>query len=64
MSKRKQETLFWGVILILVGVLFLLDSLGIDIDIWDIVGKFWPTILIAIGVKNILVHYQNKESSE
>lgn len=61
MSKRRQDMLFWGIILLAIGVIFMLDNLGVDIDVWDIIGDFWPMILIGIGLKNIWVHYQNKK---
>jgi lia operon protein LiaF len=64
MSRKKQESLFWGLILLIVGVLFLLDNFGVDIDIWDILDDFWPMILIAIGLKNIWQHYNQKKSHE
>jgi len=64
MSKKKQESLFWGVVLLIVGLLFLLDNVGVDIDIWEILDDFWPMILIAIGIKNIWQHYSLKRSQE
>jgi putative Mn2+ efflux pump MntP len=60
MSKRKQESLFWGIVLLIIGVLFLVDNLGFNIDIWDIIGDYWPIILIAIGIKNIWQHFMAK----
>jgi uncharacterized membrane protein (UPF0136 family) len=63
MSRKKQESLFWGLILLVVGFLILLSNLGVDID-WHSIGKFWPMILIAIGIKNIWQHYINKKSQE
>lgn len=63
MSRKKQETLFWGVILLLVGILFMLDNMGMNIDIWDVFSKFWPMILIGIGLKNIYYHYRLKQQS-
>ena len=57
MAKQKMESLFWGLIIILIGVLFLVNNMGWgDIDIWELVGKFWPVILIYIGVKNIILY--------
>lgn len=61
MSKHRGESLFWGIILLLVGVLFLIQNLGIDIDIWNIFMDYWPTILIAIGIKNIIVYIRQKK---
>jgi len=62
MSKKKQETLFWGVVLLIIGVLFMMDNFGIDIDIWEIIGDYWPLILIGIGLKNIWAHIQTKNN--
>ena len=61
MSKNKKESLFWGVILLVIGTLFLVDNLGMDIDLWNIISDFWPMILILIGIKNIIPHIRRKE---
>jgi hypothetical protein len=43
----RRSGVFWGLILVLAGVLFLLDSLNIlDINIW---GILWPLFLIILG---------------
>ncbi len=60
MSRRKQDSLFWGIVLLLIGAFFLMDNLGVDIDVWDIIGVYWPVILIAIGGKSIWQHYSAK----
>jgi len=44
---------FWGIIMILFGVIFLLDNLNM-LDIGDLLHNFWPLILVAIGVKIIM----------
>ncbi len=64
MSRKKQESLFWGVILLLIGALFLLNNLNVDIDIWEFFGDYWPLILIAIGAKNIWQHWSNKQQQQ
>ncbi|MCX6581575.1 MAG: DUF5668 domain-containing protein [Candidatus Aminicenantes bacterium] len=64
MSKQKQESLFWGIVLLIIGLLFLVDNLGLHIDIWDIIGDYWPVILIAIGAKNIWQHFNAKRQLE
>ncbi len=61
MSKRKQESLFWGIVLLLIGAVFLISNLGVDIDVWEVLGDYWPVILIAIGAKNIWQHYYTKK---
>lgn len=44
---------FIGLIIILVGGLLLLSSLGVIQDAGDIWRDYWPLILIAIGVVNV-----------
>ena len=62
MSKHKSESLFWGFLILLIGVLFLIKNLGwSDINIWEFIGKFWPVILIYIGIKNIVVYVMRKK---
>lgn len=61
MSKHKNESLFWGFLILLIGMLFLIKNLGwADIDIWEFIAKFWPVILIYIGVKNIVIYVMKK----
>ena len=44
----QRSGLFWGVALSLVGVLLLLNTLGIiRVDVW---GLIWPSVLILIGL--------------
>jgi hypothetical protein len=40
---------FWGIIIILFGVLFLLDQLG-RLDFGSIFSRYWPVLLILIGL--------------
>lgn len=52
-NKPNAGRIFWGLVLIAVGVLFLFDQLG-RLDFGDIIGTYWPVILILIGL-SILV---------
>jgi hypothetical protein len=49
----RRSSLFWGAILILLGGLLLLKSLGLlgNVDIW---GLLWPTFLILMGLRILL----------
>jgi len=62
MNKKKSGSLFWGLILILFGVLFLLDNFYI-MDFGEFIVTYWPLILIAIGLK-ILYDNKYRESGE
>lgn len=46
----KTSAIFWGLFLIVLGVLFLLQNLDF-LDVGNLVHLFWPVVLIAIGVK-------------
>jgi hypothetical protein len=51
----KSSHFFWGGILILLGGLFLVDSLGIlEINLW---GIFWPLLLILFGLWVLLGYF-------
>ena len=43
---NRSPSIFWGLVLVVLGVLFLLSNLDININ-WNIV---WPVVLIALGV--------------
>jgi hypothetical protein len=47
MAKKQRDALAWGIILIVVGLVFFLDNL--DVDIWDLVARLWPVALIVWG---------------
>lgn len=53
-NRHYRGSLFFPLILIAVGVIFLLNNLGVvSGDIWSNVAQFWPVILIAIGLDSI-----------
>ena len=44
----RKSSLFWGVVLVFVGALLLLNSLGIfNVDVWSLI---WPVFLIVLGL--------------
>jgi len=52
--RRHRPGLFGPLVLIAIGVIFLLNNLGIiSGDFWENLLRFWPVILIAIGMDNI-----------
>ncbi len=61
MKKNRNDSIFWGILLLIIGTLFLLDNLGYNLNIWHIFRTYWPLILIFIGIKNILYHMGNKK---
>lgn len=52
----KQGKIF-GFLLILIGLLIILGNLEIiDIGFWQIIGTYWPLLLIAAGFYNIITN--------
>ncbi len=60
MSNQAKGSITGGIILLVIGTLFLLHNIGVNIHIWDFLGKYWPLILIGIGIKNIYLFLQKK----
>lgn len=48
-SRAKERQIFWGLFLIIVGILFLLEELKI-IDFGQTLADYWPAIFILIGL--------------
>ena len=52
-ARKTQGRIFWGLLLIIMGVLFLFDRMG-RLDFGDLVGRYWPVIFILIGISILL----------
>ena len=50
MAKKNEDGTAWGIILVVLGAIFLLQSV-FDIEIFREIWKFWPVILIVWGLK-------------
>ncbi len=47
--RSHQGRIFWGLVLIILGTLFLLDQIG-KFDFGDIISTYWPVIFIILGL--------------
>lgn len=48
--------LFWGVVLVGIGVVFLLNQSGLThIDLGDLIAQYWPVLLIVFGLQGLLL---------
>lgn len=50
----RSQDLTWGLILVAVGGLLLLSSLGYGGIDWDVIWRLWPGIFIYAGLVRIL----------
>jgi len=46
----KTERVIWGLIFLFIGGVLLLDNFGLINFHWDIIWRFWPLVLIVLGV--------------
>ena len=53
--------MFIGIILVILGVLLLLNQLGLIA--WHNWGILWPIILVALGARMIMTSQKKKEDS-
>jgi len=57
---KRKDPLAWGIILIVIGLIFLLHN--IDVAIWDSLARLWPVVLIVWGAWKL--YYGIKERKE
>ncbi len=58
-ARKTQGRIFWGLLLIVLGVLFLLDQMD-RLDFGDLVGRYWPVVFILMGISILLSNnFQN-----
>ncbi|WP_217594761.1 cell wall-active antibiotics response protein LiaF [Cohnella sp. GbtcB17] len=60
MQQSVLHRIFWGVILIGGGLVFLLNQSGvIDLDIGYLFSTFWPAFIILFGIQGMLIQQRN-----
>lgn len=53
-TPRRRGSLFGPLLLIVIGIIFLLRNMGaLTGDVWDIVLRLWPVLLIVMGLDSI-----------
>jgi lia operon protein LiaF len=58
MQSSMIHRLFWGIVLVAAGVIFLLNQTGtISIDIGRLFSDYWPVIIILFGLQGILLQH-------
>ncbi len=52
-ASKNQGRIFWGLLLIVLGGLFLLHQMD-RIDFGDLMGRYWPVVFILLGLSILL----------
>jgi lia operon protein LiaF len=63
MSHDGRSSYVWGLILIAIGALFLLQNFDF-LDAGEIISDFWPLILVAFGIKMLMDHRRGDREEE
>jgi len=58
-KQKRKDPLIWGILLITLGVLFLLN-----IDIWYVLAHFWPVILIIWGALKLYHGLKDRQEED
>jgi hypothetical protein len=53
---KHRGGLYFGIILVVFGVLFTLENLGYIDNVW----RFWPLILVLVGLVFVVGHFTRK----
>ena len=62
MSKRRRPSLLGALLWISLGVLFLLQNFGIGPDFWSLAGRYWPVLLILLGLGKVIDYFLEKDA--
>jgi hypothetical protein len=57
-GRRSTGVIFWGLTLVLIGVLLLAHNLGYRLQIWPYVVRYWPALLIAWGLLKFVDYFR------
>lgn len=59
---RRRPSLLGALIWIGLGLLFLLRNFGIGPNFWSLAGRYWPVLLILLGLGKIIEYFFKKDS--
>ncbi len=60
-SIKRRPSLLGGLLWTGVGVLFLLRNFWIVPDFWSLAARYWPILLILLGLGKVIDYYRHKE---
>jgi len=61
--RGRHQSIFWSLILISVGLLFLLRNLGFEIRPWMILAKYWPLLIIFWGLSKLVSYFRASDDA-
>ena len=61
MSRRHRPSLLGALLWIGIGVAVLLYNLNVIPNLWSMVSRYWPILLILLGLGKVIDYYRHKE---
>jgi hypothetical protein len=61
---HRRSSIFWALILIGVGALFLWHNFNPSVHPWNLIAKFWPVLIILWGVSRLFDYLQARAHPE
>lgn len=58
---RRQGSIFWALVLISVGTLFLLSNIHVIQNPWRLVGTYWPLLIIFWGLSKLVSYFHSQD---
>ena len=55
--RSRGGALLFGLILIAIGVIFFCENLYGNFSAWQVIARYWPLILIFIGIKKLYGYF-------
>ena len=62
-SRSHGGALTAGLILIALGLIFLIENLYEPFSAWRLIARYWPVILIIIGLRRIFLYFTWHDST-
>lgn len=62
--RRHRGSAGGGLILVVIGILALLHNLRPDFHLWRVVGRYWPVLLILLGLAKLLDYSQQNRNTD
>jgi hypothetical protein len=60
-ARRGCPSMLAGLIWVALGIVFLLKNFGIGPDLWAIARRYWPILLILLGLGKVLDYFRQKQ---
>jgi len=61
---RRRRSIFSGLLLVVIGALFLYHSFQGGFEIWRVIERWWPVVLILWGLAKLYDYWAAKQSGE